>query len=147
MLERASTGFDKLSNIMRILFFDFSIVLNTVQLQLLQENVKVMQVKDTVVARMTDHLSNWPQSISATSYLKWCWETQGATRDSTVILSTLYTTYFRCISGSCHVAGHISEGFSTDFWQRVLLGGEGRATCSTMSENQSSWTSGGVWNH
>ena len=106
MLHRAYTQLEELHSSLRILLFDFSSAFNTIQPHLLAEKLSVMQVDHSMVAWITDYLTNRPQYVRLQGSVSDVLLSNTGAPQGTVLspfLFTLYTSDFRFNSGSCHL--------------------------------------------
>lgn len=106
LLQPTHCHLDKAGSTARIMFFDFSSAFNTIQPDLLCQNLQKTQVKPSTITWINDYLTNRPQFVR----LKDCVSNQvvsstGAPQGTVLspFLFTLYTSDFQFKSETCHL--------------------------------------------
>ncbi|KAK0143583.1 putative RNA-directed DNA polymerase from transposon X-element [Merluccius polli] len=106
LLHRTHSHLDKGKGAVRIMFFDFSSALNTIQPIRLRDKLLQMRVDAHLVSWITDYLTGRPQFVRLKDCLSETVVSSTGAPQGTVLspgLFTLYTSDFRYNTESCHM--------------------------------------------
>ena len=98
LLQRTHSRLDKAGSTVRVMFFDFSSVFNTIQSGLLQKKLQETQVDALTITWITDYLTNRPQFVTLNGCVSEQVVTSTGPSQGTVLspfLFTLYTSDFQ----------------------------------------------------